>query len=154
MSDIFSDANFGEASEVKSMTLDWGLVGDYILGTFVKARHNVETQFGVNSIYEIYAEKGSFHKLIGKGKNAKPVEEATAINKGDTWSIWGRGDIMTGMMNSLRPGQVVKLTFTAENEGKNGMWKEIKINMPKNNEGKPLMNDEWIGNQGLAGIDM
>jgi hypothetical protein len=68
--------------------------------------------------------------------------------------VWGRGDIFCGIMNGVRPGQVVKLTFTEEKEGKNGPWKEIKIYLPKTNEGKPMMNQEWLDNQGVMAGDM
>src|SRR3990167_8105346 len=152
--DIFNDSNFGEETEVSSSSIDWGKPGDFILGTFVKARHGVETQFGENSIYEIEAERGSYHKLVGKGRQAVPVETPTIISKGEVVSVWGRGDIFCGMMNALRPGQVVKLTFTEEKEGKNGTWKEVKIFAPKTNEGKPQMNQTWLDNQGVSGADM
>jgi hypothetical protein len=152
--DPFDDKNFGASAEMQSQEIDWGMPGDYIAGTFVKARHGVETQFGSNSIYEIYAEKGSFHRLEGKGRAAKPAKDATVIQKGEVWSIWGRGDIFCGQMNSLRPGQVVKLQFTEEKDGKNGPWKDVKIFAPKTNEGKPMMNQEWLDTQSLTGGDM
>jgi len=149
MPDIFDDSNFDESSEMSSLTIDWGKVGNFVIGTFVKARHNVETQFGLNSIYEFYTEKGSFHKLTKK----KPAETPTAINKGESWNVWGRNDIFNGQMNSLRPGQVVKLTFTEEVEGKLGPAKIIKIYAPKDNEGKPTMNKEWLDSQSVTGGD-
>lgn len=150
MNNIFDDNNFGESSEMSSLTIDWGRVGDYILGTFVRARHGVETQFGVNSIYEIFAEKGQFHKITKK----VAADEPTIINKGETWAVWGRGDIFNGQMNSLRPGQVIKLIFAEEREGKLGTWKLVKIYAPKTNDGKPVMNQEWLDNQGVSGGDM
>lgn len=146
----FGDENFGEKSEMTSQTVDWGMPGDFITGTFVKARHGVETQFGPNSIYEIYAEKGEFHKMIKK----VAVTEPTKINKGETWSVWGRGDIFCGQMNGLHPGQIVKIMYAEEKEGKNGTWKLVKIYAPKTNEGKPMMNDSWLENQGVVGGDM
>jgi len=150
MSDIFDDSKFGEDAEIKPMTLDWGLVGDYILGTFVKARHNIETQFGVNSIYEILAEKGQYHVL----KNKKPVDTPTEVVKGQIYSIWGRNDIFNGMMNNMKPGQVIKLQFVETRDTKMGESKVIKVFAPKNNEGKPQMNQEWLDSQGVSGIDM
>ena len=147
---IFDDSKFGADSEMSSLTVDWGRPGDYILGTFVRARHGVETQYGPNSIYEIFAEKGMFHKLTKK----VPATEATLIEKDDNWSIWGRGDIFNGQMNSLRPGQVVKIEFTETADTKMGEAKIIKIYAPKTNEGKPTMNQEWLDNQGVSGADM
>lgn|SRR3990167_3138741 len=144
---IFDDNNFNESSEMSSLTIDFGKVTDYILGTFVRARHNVETQFGPNSIYEIMAERGQFHKLTKK----VAADSSTTIGKGETWAVWGRGDIFCGQMNSLHPGQVVKLTFTEEKETKMGLAKIVKIYAPKNNEGKPMMNEQWLEDQSLMG---
>ena len=147
---VFDDKNFGEDSEVKALNLDWGRVGDFILGTFVKARHNIETQFGSNSIYEILAEKGQYHQLTKK----KPADTPTEVVKGQVYSIWGRGDMFCGIMNSMVPGQIVKLMFTESRETKMGDAKIIKVFAPKNNEGKPQMNQEWLDGQGVSGIDM
>ena len=83
MADVFDEENFGEETELAPQSVDWGVPGDYILGTFIKARHGVKTKYKPNSIYEFFAENGSFHKLIGEGRNAKPVEESTKINKGE-----------------------------------------------------------------------
>ena len=154
MGDFFNDDNFNEKSEMKAMDMDWGKPGDYLLGTFVKARHGIETQYGKNSIYEILAERGATHRLVGKGRMAKPVDDVTMINKGEVWSLWGRGDIFCGQMNSLRPGQIVKIAFTEEKEGKNGPWKDVKIFAPMGNDGKPLMNQEYVDNLGVTGADM
>jgi hypothetical protein len=148
--DIFADDNFGPESEVSSNTIDWGKIGDFVVGTFVKARHDIETQYGPNSIYEFYTEKGSFHRLV----SGKPEGNPTEVKKGESWSVWGRNDLFNGQMNSLRPGQVVKLTFVEETKGQGNPAKIIKIYAPKNNEGKPIMNQEWLDNQDVTGGDM
>ena len=148
MENIFDEGNFGDEAELKAQTVEWGVVGDTITGTFIKARHAVETQYGPNSIYEILAEKGQFHKLEKK----VPVKEATVINKGETWSVWGRNEIFNGILNSLRPGQVVKLTFSEEMDTKMGQAKIVKIHAPRDNEGKPMMNEEYLESLGLAGV--
>lgn len=149
LEELFDDSKFGEETEMSSNTIDWGLPGDFLTGTFVKARHGVETQFGQNSIYEFVAEKGSFHKLTKK----KPAEFPTVINKGDVVSMWGRNDIINGQLNSLRPGQVVKVSFVEERDTSMGTSKIIKIFAPKDNEGKVLMNQEWLDQQGVTGGD-
>ena len=51
MENIFDEGNFGDEAELKAQTVEWGVIGDYILCTFVKARHAVETQYSPNSIY-------------------------------------------------------------------------------------------------------
>jgi hypothetical protein len=148
--DIFDDKNFGPESEVSSNTVDWGKVGNFIVATFVKARHGIETQYGENSIYEFFAEKGSFHKLTDKVAAEKP----TTINKGESWSVWGRNDLFNGQMNSLKPGQVVKLIFVEETKGQGNPAKIIKIYAPKNNDGSIVLNQEWLDAQGVTGGDM
>ena len=149
--DIFDEKNFGEKSEMSSLTVDWGKVGDYIAGTFVRARHNIKTQFGANSIYEIESAHGSFHKLTKK----VAAKDATIIEKGQMWSVWGRNDLFDGQMNSLRPGQVVKVMFTDEKTSQMGNdAKIIRIYAPKDNEGKLQMNQEWLDAQGVVGADM
>ena len=150
MSDIFDDNKFGEDAEVKAMNLDWGKVGDFILGTFIKARHNVETQFGPNSIYEILAEKGQYHMLTKK----KPASEPTEVVKGQIYTVWGRGDMFCGIMNGMIPGQVVKLQFVESRETKMGDAKIVKVYAPKANDGKPLMNEDWLNSQGVLGGEM
>ena len=147
--DLFDDKNFGEETEAKSQTVDWGVVGDFLTGTFIKARHGVETQFGTNSIYEFLAERGQFHKLTKK----KPAEDVTVINKGEVWSIWGRNEIFNGTMNNLRPGQVVKISYAEDKDTSMGSAKIIKVFAPKNNDGSPVMNQEWLDSQSVTGAD-
>ena len=144
--DIFDDSNFGAETEVSGNTVDWGKVGDVMVGTFVKARHNVETVHGENSIYEFFTEKGTFHKKDGS---------QVTIVKGESWSVWGRNDMFNGQMNSLKPGQVVKLTYTEERPSKQGNpAKIIKIFAPKNNDGSVVMNQVWLDAQSVTGGDM
>ena len=144
MSDVFNDKNFGADSEMSSMTIDWGKPGDFIAGTFIKARHGIKTKHGTNSIYELLAEKGSYHTLIGEGRLAKPSEKPDIIAKGEVCSIWGRSELFNGQMNSLRPGQVVKIVFDSEPVGANGPWKKLSVFAPKDSSGAPLMNKEWV----------
>ena len=148
--DLFDDSNFGEETEVASSTIDWGKSGDYFVGTFLKARHGVETQFGSNSIYEFLAEKGQYHKLTKK----KPADEPTLINKGDNIAVWGRGDIFCGQCNSLRPGQIIKMMYVEDKETKMGQSKIVKIYAPKENDGSPKMNQIWLDQQGVTGGDL
>lgn len=146
MADLFDDKNFGDETEAKSQTVDWGTVGDYIAGTFIRARHSVETQFGPNSIYEFLAERGQFHKLTKK----KPAADPTILNKGEMWNVWGRNEIFNGTMNNLKPGQVVKITYAEDKPTQMGEAKIVKIFTPKNNDGSPIMNDAWVESQGVT----
>ena len=149
MENFFNDSNFNESSEMSSMTVDWGKVEDFIVGTFVRTRRGIKTQFGTNSIYEIEAEKGSFHKLTKK----VPAKTPTDINKGDLYGVWGRGDIFDGQMNSLKPGQIVKLMYVEDKPSTMGNdAKIIKIYAPRGNDGKALMNEVWLESQPLGDL--
>jgi hypothetical protein len=151
MENIFDDSNFNEESEMSSNTVEWGRVGDFMAGTFVKSRHGVETQYGENSIYEFFAERGSFHRITDK----VPAEIPTTINKGESWSIWGRNDFFNAQANSLKPGQVVKITFVEEKKSSMGNpAKIIKIYAPKDNTGFPIMNKEWLESQDVTAGDL
>ena len=146
---IFGDEGFSEETELTAQTVDWGKINDQITGTFIKARHGVETQFGQNSIYEILSEKGEFHKLTKK----VPAEKPTIIHKDEVWSVWGRNEIFNSQLNSLKPGQVVKLIYTEDVDTKMGTMKMIKIRAPRNNDGTVVMNQTWLDqNVGLAGF--
>lgn len=145
--DIFDDSKFGADSEMSSNTVDWGKVGDYIVGTFVKSRHGIETQYGQNSIYEFFAEKGQFH---GKGS-----ETPTVIQKGESWAVWGRNELFNSQLNSLRPGQIVKLQYVEDQKSRMGNpAKIIKIFAPKKNDGTPEMNQEWLDAQEVTAADL
>ena len=148
---VFDEKNYGAESAMSSLTVDWGKIGDYILGTFVRVRHNVKTKHGENSIYEIFAERGQFNRLDNKVLTGEVVN----IGKDEIWGVWGRkNDIFNGQMNSLRPGQVVKLIYAEDKKTDIGTAKIVKIYAPKDNEGKVMMNQEWLDNQSVTGIDM
>lgn len=150
----FNDENFGASSEASSFVIDWGKIGDFIVGTFIKSRHGIETKHGVNSIYEILAERGSFHELEGEGRDAVPVDTPTQISKGDIYGVWGRGEIFNSQMNRLIPGQVIKLLYAEDGKAPKGKFKLIKVYTPKSNEGKPLMNTEWLESQEVTAGDL
>jgi hypothetical protein len=58
-------------------------------------------------------------------------------------------------MNSLRPGQIVKIIYAEDKPSTMGNdAKIIKIYAPKTNEGKPQMNEQWLENQGVMGGDL
>ncbi|MEK6882680.1 MAG: hypothetical protein AABY22_23865 [Nanoarchaeota archaeon] len=44
------------------------------------------------------------------------------------------------------------MTFTEESETKMGQAKIIKVAAPKDNEGKPVMNQEYLDSLGIAGF--
>ena len=145
--ELFSDKHFGAETEMSSLTVDWGKPGDFIVGTFIKSRHNIETQYGENSIYEILADRGEFHKLVNKVAD----KDVTKINKGEIWAIWGRNDLFNGQMETLKVGQVVKIHYAEDKKSSKGNpAKIIKISAPKNNKGEPVMNETYLAEQELT----
>lgn len=146
--EIFGEDNFGESSEMTAQTIDWGKVGDSVVGTFIKSNRGVKTKFGDNTVYDILVERGEFHK-INKDKSVQSTP--TILKKGDIWSTWGRNDIFDGQMNSLKPGQIIKIVFESSKPSTLGNdAKIVKIFAPKDNEGNPKMNAAYV--QSVSGL--
>jgi len=109
-------SRFDDKNKMKAFIVDWGKAGDYLEGTFVSAKHNIETQYGLNTLYEFRVREGECHLLTKK----VAAEEVTVMIAGDIWGIWGRNDIFNGLMNRLRPGQKVQIEFIEERESRLG----------------------------------
>ena len=97
--DIFDDANKVEATS----TVAWNKVGDFISGTYVSVRRNVQTIHGAKDIYQILARKGAWTTKDGK------VEEAV---EGQVYGVWGKDDILCAGLNQLKVGQNVGIKLT------------------------------------------
>lgn len=93
---------FDEANEVKPQSINWGKVGDNVVGTKVGQRGNQKTKFGLNTIFEIKVERGFFHDDDGN-----KVE----LKAGEVWSVWGRNDIFDAQMKRMQIGQKFGLKF-------------------------------------------
>jgi hypothetical protein len=145
--DPFGDDSFGADSEMKPLTMEWGKPGDFIVGTFIRSRHDVDTAYGKNSIYDVLADRGECHRIVKK----VIATDASLINKGEVWSVWGRGDIFNGQMNSLKSGQVIKLQYVEDKPSDFGNdAKIIKVFAPKGNDGRPLVNQAWLDAQSVT----
>jgi len=122
-----------EWEEVESSTVNWGKIGDNISGTLINVQHDIETQFGPNSIYTIKGDTGSY---TNKTSSEIKVEE------GMSYDVWGRGDVFNGKMNGLKIGQKVKLQYAEDKKSQKGNpAKIIKVLTNKK------MDEEWLESQ-------
>ena len=137
MSNIFDEKN-----EILSTRVSWGKVGDSISGTLIDKRM-VPDQFKVGeevSVYDIKAEGGSFHQIVKKVVSP----EATTINPGEIWAVFGRG-ALEQQMRRIKLGQKIGLKFTEERETKKGNDQKI-IKVYTSGE----MDTEWLESQEVS----
>jgi hypothetical protein len=137
MKKIMKEDIFDSQNEMQPQSINWGQVGDNVVGTKVGQRSGVPTRFGKNTIYEVLVESGTFHTKDG-------VE--VKLQSGDVWGIWGRGDIFDAQMNRMKIGQKFGLKFTESKESSKGNdAKIVKVYTTG------AMNEEWLGAQELIG---
>ena len=111
MSSIFDDKN-----ELQPQSIDWGKIGDHVFGTKVGQRSGIKTKYGLNNLYELKIEFGSFHRI----NDDKSVGEEVVLKPGEVWSVWGRGDIFDGQFNRMQIGQKLGLKFTESQPSSKG----------------------------------
>ena len=137
-----------EENEVASNWMSWGVpVEDKIFGTLI-AKRTMKSQLPgkegeLVNVYELKADKGFMHKLDAK-KN--PIEPGIEIAEGDIYNIGGKAGIDTQMRN-IKVGQKVGFKFIDETESKTRGFapsKNIKVFAPKNADGTPQMDEEWL----------
>jgi len=129
MSNIFDDKN-----EVQMQSVNWGAIGDHIFGTKVAVRHNVDTQYGKNSLYSIKAEGGEFTDKHGAKVTIKP---------GETWDVWGRNDIFNAQLDRMQIGQKLGIKFVPSMPGADEKFKYIKPYTAGE------MDQEWLESGGV-----
>lgn len=127
--DIFDSNNEVQATS----TVAWNKVGDFISGTYIGVRRQIQTIHGPKDIYQILARKGTW--------TTKDKDTETAIEN-QVYGIWGKDDILCAGLNQLKVGQNVGCKLV-----------EIK----KSNKGNPAkivkvytdgtMNEQWLEQQ-------
>ena len=118
---------FDDNNAVKSQWIKWGMVGDYIAGTFIEVRE-ITSQFPGKEgervkVYEIKADEGSFHDL---DERRNPVNPPISIKEGDIWIIGGRQGIDAQMRN-IKIGQKIGMKYTDEKPAKTKGFNALKI---------------------------
>lgn len=130
--------------EVKSSTISWGKVGDFIEGTLtdIRIREVQDEKRGLlrKNVYEIKGDAGEYHETDAK-KN--PIEPAIKVEAGDYYIIWGGREMIDNGMKKVKMGQKVKVVFTQEDEPKKKGYSGFKhIHVYRG-----AMDEEWVGEQ-------
>lgn len=120
---------------------------DKIMGTLIAKRTVKSTIPGREdedtTVYELKADVGSFHEL---DESKKLIETPITVNEGEIWSIGGKNAIDVQMRN-IKIGQKVGFKFIDEKPSKTKGFapaKNIKVYAPKNDDGTPKMDEEWL----------
>jgi len=139
-----------ESNEASNSFVSWGEVGDFILGTLTAVREVASTlpdRVGeMQKVYEFKVAECRYH-LLDEKKN--PIEPAEEPQKGEIISVGGRKTIDSRMQRA-KIGQVVGLKFVEELPAKTKGYnatKLIKVFFPKNADGTPEMDEEWLESQ-------
>jgi hypothetical protein len=120
---------------------------DKVFGTLISKRQIKSAIPGKESelvwIYELHADSGSYHTTDDK---KKVIPEPIVINKGDVISIGGKPGIDNQLRN-VKLGQLIGFKFLEEKASKTkgfAAQKVIKVFSPKNDDGTPQMDMEWV----------
>lgn len=120
---------------------------DKVFGTLIAKRQvksNLPDKAGeLQWVYDLLTDMGSFHEVDDK-KVVLPTP--IVINEGEVWSVGGKVGIDAQMRN-IKIGQKIGFKFLDEKPSKTKGFapsKNIRIYAPKNPDGTPQMDEEWI----------
>lgn len=130
--------------EVKSSTVSWGKVGDFIEGTLtdISTREVQDEKRGLikKKVYEIKADAGLYHETDDK-KNS--IEPGVKCEKDDYFKVWGGREIIDDGMKKAKIGQKVKILFAEEGEPKKKGYSGFKLIKVY----RGVMDDAWLSEQ-------
>ena len=140
-----------EGNEVQSNWVKFNVpMEDKIFGTLIAKRIMKSTIPGKENedvnVYDLKADMGSFHEADEK---KVVIPEAITIQAGDIWSIGGKTGIDAQMRN-IKLGQKIGFKFIDEKPSKTKGFapaKNIRVYAPKNEDGTPQMDDEFLAQQ-------
>jgi len=122
-------------------------VEDKVFGTLIAKRQvksNLPDKAGeLQWVYDLLTDMGSFHEVDDK-KVVLPTP--IVINAGEIWSVGGKIGIDAQMRN-IKIGQKIGFKFLDEKPSKTKGFapsKNIRIYAPKNPDGTPQMDEEWL----------
>ncbi len=139
-----------ESNEATNSFVGFNEIGDYILGTLVgkkKVQSTLPDKAGeMQNIYIVKVKECKYHVL---DERKRIVEEPIACEEGDIVSVGGR-KVIDSRMERVKIGQVFGLKFKQELPPKTKGYnptKLITVYLPKNEDGTPQMDQEWIDSQ-------
>jgi hypothetical protein len=141
-------------SEDNEVTSNWVKFNvpmeDKIFGTLIAKREMKSSIPGKENetvaVYDLKADMGIFHEADEK---KVVIPEPITINAGDIWSIGGKAGIDAQMRN-IKVGQKIGFKFIDEKPSKTKGFapaKNIRVYAPKNDDGTPQMDDEFLAQQ-------
>lgn len=140
-----------EENEVSSNWVKFNVpMEDKIFGTLVAKRSMKSSIPGKEdediNVYDLKADMGSFHEADDK---KQVIEPAITVGAGEIWSIGGKASIDAQMRN-IKVGQKIGFKFIDEKPSKTKGFapaKYIRVYAPKNDDGTPQMDDEFLAEQ-------
>lgn len=140
-----------EDNEVTSNWVKFNVpMEDKIFGTLIAKREMKSSIPGkeneIVAVYDLKADMGTFHEADEK---KVVIPEAVTINAGDIWTVGGKAGIDAQMRN-IKVGQKIGFKFIDEKPSKTKGFapaKNIRVYAPKNDDGTPQMDDEFLAAQ-------
>jgi len=137
-----------EENEVQSNWAKFNVpLEDKIFGTLISKKQTKSNLPGSEgklvNVYDIKADEGLFHVLDEK---KKVVPEAVKINANEIYSVGGTV-VIDRQMTNIQVGQKIGLKFIEEKPSKTKGFapaKIIKVYAPKNEDGTPQMDEEFL----------
>ncbi len=115
--------------EVKTQTVKWGKIGDWMRGTLADKSRISESEYGgkhkIQRVYEFKVKAGMFH---GINKDKSIAEEPTFLEEGTFWTIFAEVDsVLDAQLNKAKVGQDVGVRYTEDKESKTAGFNPTKI---------------------------
>jgi len=124
--------------EVKSSTVKFNVVGDYVVGTLLGVKTNVKTQVGLANVWNLRAKVGSFHPSnLGEPQLVEESEDTSFFAK--------PGGLLDEKMKKIKNGQIFKVELTELKDSKFGEGHEQKLYSVQ----QGAMDPEYMG-EGVA----
>lgn len=140
-----------EGNEVASQWVKFNVpMEDKIFGTLIAKRQMKSSIKGKENedvnVYDIQADLGSFHEA---DENKVVIPTPITVNAGEIWSVGGKVGIDAQMRN-IKLGQKIGFKFIDTQPSKTKGFapaKNIRVYAPKNEDGTPQMDDEFLATQ-------
>lgn len=140
-----------EENEVASNWVKFNVpMEDKVFGTLIAKRQMKSSIPGKENetvnVYDLKTDMGSFHEADDK---KQVIEPAIVVNAGEVWSIGGKSGIDAQMRN-IKIGQKIGFKFIDEKPSKTKGFapaKQIRVYAPKNDDGTPQMDEEFLAQQ-------
>lgn len=138
-------------NEAQSQIMKFNEIGDFIKGTLidVSKRQSPDAYGKISTIFTIKVKEGKF---LGSSKNEKTGkskldETPTIMHEGEEYVLFADG-ILAGLMKKIKIGQKFMVKLTELKPTTKGNDAKIKKVFPGTDEqGKPLMDTEWLEEQ-------